>query len=94
MESTKTKNAIWIDKKINSEKINSIFQELEYALLDFKIYKCKSVSEAFILIEKEYNKFQFKLIYIIVGEELCEKFIKEYIEKTLTLNLLATTVIF
>ena len=94
MESTKTKNAIWIDKKINSEKINSIFQELKFALLEFNIYKCKSVSEAFILIKKEYNKFQFKLIYIIVSEELCEKFIKEYMEKSLTLNLLATTVIF
>ena len=94
MESKKAKNAIWIDKKINSEKINSIFQELKFALLEFNIYKCKSVSEAFILIKKEYNKFQFKLIYIIVGEELCEKFIKEYMEKSLTLNLLATTVIF
>ena len=51
MESKKT--AIWIDKKINSENFNSIFQELEYALFNFNIYKCKSVSEAFKLIEKK-----------------------------------------
>jgi len=94
MESKKTKNAIWIDEKINSKNINSIFQELEYALLNFNIYKCESVKEAFKLIEKKYNKFQFKLIYIIVNEELWEEFIKVYMGKSLTIHLLATTVIF
>ena len=92
MESKKT--AIWIDKKINSENFNCIFQELEYALFNFNIYKCKSVSEAFKLIEKKYNKFKFKLIYIIISEELCEDFIKEYMGKSLTIHFLATTVIF
>jgi len=81
MESKKTKNAIWIDEKINSKNINSIFQELEYALLNFNIYKCESVKETFKLIEKKYNKFQFKLIYIIVNEELWEEFIKVYMGK-------------
>ena len=77
------KNAIWIDKNINCQDINSIFQELEYTLFNFNIYKCKSVSEAFKLIKKKYNEFKFKLIYIIVSEELCEDFIKEYMGKSL-----------
>ena len=32
MENEKTKNAIWIDKKINSKKMDSKFKELEHAL--------------------------------------------------------------
>ena len=92
MESKKT--AILIDKKINSEDLYFILQELEYTLFNFKIYKCESVREAFKLIEKNYNEFKFKLIYIIVSDELCEECIKEYTRKSLTLHFLATTVIF
>ena len=62
--------------------------------MNFNIYKCKRVSEAFKLILKKYNEFQFTLVYIIVSEELCEEFIKLYMAKSLTMHFLAATVIF
>ena len=46
IESEKTKNAIWIDKDINSKQFDSIVKELEFVLLNFQIYKCKSVSKS------------------------------------------------
>ena len=94
MESEKTKNAIWIDKDINSKQFDSIVKELEFVLLNFQIYKCKSVSKAFKIIQKKYNEFKFKLVYIIVSEELSEEFIKLYMAKSLTVHFLAATVIF
>ena len=94
MENRKKKYAIWIDNNINSIDNKKIFEELEIALFYFEIYKCKSVKEAFELIKNNYNRFQFKLIYIILNEELCEAFIKKYMENSLKFHFITATVIF
>ena len=96
MKSKRNKNIFWIDKDINNKNIKNFQNFIEFAceLYDYEIYKANSVKEAFDLIQKDYIFFKFKLLYIVITEELSEEFFIEYNKRSSELIFLTATIIY
>ena len=96
MNSRRNKNIFWIDKDTNDKNLDNFRNFIEFAckLSDYEIHKQNSVKEAFDLIEENYSFFKFKLLYIVITEELSEEFFIEYNKRNSELIFLIATIIY
>ena len=90
------KKIFWIDKDINNNNTKKFQDFIEFAcqLYEYEIFKITSVEKAFDLIEKNYDDFKFKLLYIVITEELCNEFFLEYNKRSSELVFLTATIIY
>ena len=61
---------------------------------DYNIITLESVKQAFDLIEKEKQIFEFNLFYVIVSGGLAEEFFNNYAEKVIDMNILCASIIY
>jgi hypothetical protein len=90
------KKIFWIDKDINNNNTKKFKDFIQFAckLYEYEIFKINSVEEAFDLIEDNYEYFKFKLLYIVITEELCQEFFLEYNKRSSELLFLTATIIY
>ena len=91
------KKILWIDKDISNNNTKNFKDFIEFAcqLYDYDIFKINCVEQAFkfITYKKIYDELQFKLLYIVVTDELSEEFFLEYIKRSSELNFITITTI-
>ena len=95
------KKILWIDKDISNNNTKNFKDFIEFAcqLYDYDIFKINSVEQAFKFITYKrgridiYDELQFKLLYIVITDELSEEFFLEYIKRSPKLNFITITTI-
>ena len=92
---------LWRDKDINNNNTKNFKDFIRFAcqLYDYDIFKINSVEQAFKFITYKkgdidiYEELQFKLLYIVVTDELSEEFFLEYLRRSSELNFITITTI-
>ena len=84
------KNVIWIDQYSRCNLYNSYISKHSKSLKNFYFERATTINEAYLIL----SNYEFKFIYIILNDKLCELFLSEYPKNIKKIGVVTANIIF